>query len=370
MKRGFRYGAVAVVLAGLAGGAVFYRHYAEQPAVAQSAAPDSPDPDSSTPQAAAMAMPVETAKVAVDTVVSAISAIGTLQSSESVVLGPEIAGRISEIRFKEGERVEAGDVLVKLDTEVLEATLAQARANLTLSKANYDRAKTLASQGTGTVRARDEALAQWRTDTAIVALAEARLAKATIRAPFSGTLGLRSVSVGAYVTPGERIVNLEQTDPLKVDFQVPEIYLARVHEGQTIEVTVDARPGEVFKGEIYAIDPKIDVGGRAIRLRARIPNPEGRLSPGLFTRVSIIAGKRDDAILVPESALVPRQDGKFVYRVQDGKAVLTKVETGERRPGQVEILEGLGPDATVVTAGQQRLQDGTPVEVVTAVAGR
>lgn len=363
MKRGLRYSAVAVLLAGLAGGAVYYRHFAEQSAPAQSSAVESSAAES--PQAA-MTMPVEAEAVTVDRMTTEIRAVGTLQSNEAVVLAPEIAGRISEILFEEGERVAAGEPLVKLDSEILEAELAQARANLALSRANYERANTLARQGTGTERARDEALAQLRSDEAHLALAEARLAKATIRAPFAGVLGLRGTSVGAYVTPGERIVNLEQTDPLKVDFRIPEVYLSDVRVGQRIEVTVDARPGESFGGEIYAIDPLVDVSGRAIRLRARIPNSDGRLNPGLFARVSIIVDVRENAVIVPEAAIVPRRDGNFVFRVEDGKAILTRVEIGERRPGQVEILSGLAPDATVVTAGQQRLQDGAPVQVAAA----
>ncbi|WP_119460287.1 efflux RND transporter periplasmic adaptor subunit [Rhodospirillaceae bacterium SYSU D60014] len=379
MNRGIGYGAVAVGIAALVGvGAVLYDNFSERSASTETAAPDlsvapaaGPESDSGNGAAAAPAaepaMPVEAAPVQVDTVTAEIEAVGTLQSNESVVLGPEIDGRIAEILFREGEAVEKGKVLVRLDTEILEAELAQARANLILSEANYERANTLANQGTGTVRARDEALAQMQTDRANLILAEVRLENASIRAPFEGVLGLRSVSVGAYVRPGDRIVNIEQIDPLKVDFRVAEVFLPNVRVGQKIDVTVDALPGEIFRGQIYAIDPQVDVSGRAIRLRARIPNPEGRLSPGLFARVSIIVEQRENAVLVPEAALVPQQDGKFVYRIEDNKALLTKVEVGRRLPGQVEILEGLGPDAVVVTAGQQRLRDGAPVDVVEPV---
>ena len=375
MKRGIRYGAVAMGVAVLAGaGAVLYDNFSEQPASTSSApdlsvAPAAGPTSGAAAQAAEPAMPVEAAPVQVDTVTAEIAAVGTLQSNESVVLGPEIDGRIAEILFREGEAVEAGTVLVRLDTEILEAELVQARANLTLSEANYERANTLAAQGTGTVRARDEALAQLQSDRANLTLAEVRLENASVRAPFEGVLGLRSVSVGAYVRPGDRIVNIEQIDPLKVDFRVAEVFLSSVRVGQQIDVTVDAWPGEIFKGRIYAIDPQVDVGGRAIRLRARIPNADGRLSPGLFARVAIIIDERENAILVPEAALVPRQDGKFVYRIEDGKALLTKVEVGRRLPGRVEILEGLGPDAVVVTAGQQRLHDGAPVDVVEPLTG-
>lgn len=311
---------------------------------------------------------VEAARVTTGTVVEDIQAVGTLLPNEAVVLASEVAGRIERIAFLEGQAVKAGDVLVELDASVLKAELAKARSDLQLARANHERSITLAGQGMGTLRARDEARGAFQAAEANLALAEARLRKTTLRAPLSGIAGLRAVSVGAYVAPGDRIVELADVDPVKLDFRVPELALASVRRGQRVRVTLDALPGRDFEGEIYAIDPIVDVAGRAIRLRARIPNADGALSPGLFARVQLLVERRENAMLVPESAIFSRDDGQFVYRVVDGRAVRTTVLLGQRRPGFVEIREGLAPGALVVTAGQQQARDGARVEVAAPAA--
>lgn len=311
---------------------------------------------------------VEAAPVAIDTVLNTIRTVGTLRPNEAVVIAPEVGGRIARLPFAEGQTVKAGDALVDLDSAILRAELDKARSTLTLAEANRKRAMTLADQGTGTLRARDESVAAYREAQANLALAEARLAKATITAPFSGRIGIRSVSVGAYVNPGDRIVELADIDPIKVDFRVPELALPSLRPGQTIQVTVDAFPGQTFDGEVYVIDPIVDANGRAVRLRARIPNPDGKLSPGLFARVRIVVGRRDNAMLIPESAVFADGQTRYVYRVVDGRAVQTKVDLGQRRPGQVEVRSGLDPGAVVVTAGHQQIRNGSRVTVVDAEA--
>src|SRR5690606_25032770 len=195
-----------------------------------------------------------------------------------------------------------------------------------------------------------------------------RLDKTVITAPFEGMIGLRRVSVGDFVNIGQDIVNLEQIDPLKADFRVAEVYLGAVRPGQKIELSADAFPGETFTGEVYAIDPLIDESGRSIVLRARLPNSDDRLRPGLFVRVTLVLNEREDAIQIPEQALVPQGQDQFVFRVVDGKAELTKVTAGIRRDGMVEITEGLGPDDEVVTAGQLKIRDGAPVQPIDAEA--
>jgi membrane fusion protein (multidrug efflux system) len=186
---------------------------------------------------------VEAAAVSIGTVLQTIHAVGTLRPNEAVVVSPEIAGRIARLPFSEGERVAAGAVLVELDADILRAELDKAESDLTLAEANRKRAMTLASQGTGTLRARDEAIAAYQSAHANLALAKARLAKMTIAAPFSGMIGVRSVSVGAFVSPGDRIVELAEIDPIKVDFRVPELALRNLRPGQSIRLTVDALPG-------------------------------------------------------------------------------------------------------------------------------
>lgn len=349
----------AAFMATLVGG-LAYMHRPDQTAGASAA----PSPQRTPPGVA-----VETAPVEVSTVVEDIKAFGTLVANESVVISPEIAGRVSRIHFREAEKVAAGAVMIELDSEILRAERAKARSDVALATANYERAGTLAKQGTGTLRARDEAAAAFQAAQADLTLAEARLSKTTIAAPFAGVVGLRAISVGAFVSPGDHVVELASIDPLKVDFRVSETYLPNLRPGLSVRVNLDALPGETFRGEIYAVDPIVEVGGRAIRLRARIPNADGRLSPGLFARIQIVLTERPDALLVPEAAVF-RDEGKiFVYQVRDGRAVRTEVAIGQRSPGRVEVRSGLDRAAVVITAGHQQLRDGSRVEVVTATAG-
>jgi membrane fusion protein, multidrug efflux system len=312
------------------------------------------------------AVPVETATAREVTSRSDIRSVGSLQSDESVQISSEVAGRVSEVLFREGQRVQAGEVLVKLDDALTRAELGEAQARLALAEANHRRTSSLARTGNTTQRAEDEATSALETARAAVELIKVRLDKLSITAPFTGVVGIRKISVGAYMSPGAPIANLEKIDELKVDFKVPEIHLADVKVGQEIEVTVDALPRRVFKGMIYAIDPMVDVNGRALTIRARLPNPDLVLRPGLFARITVKGQSEAKVVVVPEEAVVPRGDSALLYRIESGKAVETKVRLGSRMAGHVEILEGLAPEAIVVTAGQTRLRNGALVEVVSS----
>jgi membrane fusion protein, multidrug efflux system len=311
-------------------------------------------------------VPVETATAREVTSRSDIRSVGSLQSDESVQISSEVAGRVSEVLFREGQRVQAGEVLVKLDDALTRAELGEAQARLALAEANHRRTSSLARTGNTTQRAEDEATSALETARAAVELIKVRLDKLSITAPFTGVVGIRKISVGAYMSPGAPIANLEKIDELKVDFKVPEIHLADVKVGQEIEVTVDALPRRVFKGMIYAIDPMVDVNGRALTIRARLPNPDLVLRPGLFARITVKGQSEAKVVVVPEEAVVPRGDSALLYRIESGKAVETKVRLGSRMAGHVEILEGLAPEAIVVTAGQTRLRNGALVEVVSS----
>ncbi len=297
-----------------------------------------------------------------------IESVGSLQSDESVVISSEVAGRLSALEFDEGARVAAGAVLVKLDDSLTRAEIADVEARLALARANFDRTTTLARTGNVTDRARDEAQASLETSRAALELARVRLGKLSIQAPFPGVVGLRRVSVGAYVSPGQAIVNLEKIDHLKLDFKVPEIHLARVSVGQEVDITVDALPGRTFRGTIYAINPLLDVNGRALQVRAKLENPGLVLRPGLFARVRIRGESERTAVFVPESAIVPRGTETFVYKVESGRAVEARVSLGERKAGEVEIVNGIAAGATVIVAGQNRIRNGSPVDVVSQSA--
>lgn len=293
-----------------------------------------------------------------------IPAIGTLQSDEAVQIAPEIAGRIAEILFLEGRPVKQGDLLVRLDDSLTQAEVTQARAQLTLAAANNERARVLARTGSVTDRSRDEAKAAYDSAEAALSLAETRLAKLVLKAPFDGVAGVRNVSVGAFIAAGTPIVNIEKIDRLKVDFSVPELFLQNVRAGQGIEVAVDAIAGRGFKGEIYAINPLIDVNGRALQIRARLDNREQLLRPGLFAKITIKGLEPREAVFVPESAIVPKGGQTYVFRVENGKAIEVPVQLGERLGAEVEVVSGLLADAVIVTAGQQKLRNGAAVEVL------
>jgi membrane fusion protein (multidrug efflux system) len=314
------------------------------------------------------AVPVEAAKVATGTLSERVTAVGSLSSNESVIVRPEIAGRVVEIGFQEGQPVKKGDLLIKLDDSLNRAELAEAEARLELAKRNFKRIDELYSGKVATARSLDEARSNLDVGTAAVELAKVKLAKTRIIAPFDGIAGLRQVSVGDYVTAGEDLFNLEEIDPVKANFRVAEKFLSAIRTGQAIEITVDAYPGRSFKGEVYAIDPRIDAAGRSVVIRARVDNSERLLRPGLFARVTLILDLKTNALTVPEQAIVPRGDDQFVYRVIDGKAKQTKVMIGTRRDGRVEIVEGLSVDDVVVTAGQQKIRDGASVRVINDAA--
>jgi membrane fusion protein (multidrug efflux system) len=306
---------------------------------------------------------VEAIKVSMAKLPQALTAVGSLRSDETVIVRPEIAGRIAQILFREGERVAKGAVLVKLDDSVQQADLDKARANLVLSKSKFDRAEDLRKQGFISSQARDEAENNLKVAQADVELMQARLSKLALHAPFAGTIGLRSVSLGEYVKEGQDIVNLESIDPLKVDFRVPEAALSQVRDGQTLQVTLDAIPDRAYDGRVYAINPLIDANGRAVVIRAQVSNRDGKLRPGMFARVRLFTAEVKDSALVPEESLFPVGDDKYVYKVVDGKALRQRVEIGQRRDGKVEITSGLGVNDVVVTAGHQKIRDGAAVKV-------
>jgi membrane fusion protein (multidrug efflux system) len=353
---------VAVIVVLLAGAGIggAYWYFMMRPALQAGPAGGPP---------AGFAMPVEAAPVRVGPSQRQIQAVGSLRSNESIIVRPELAGRIVEINFTEGQKVKKGQLLVQLDSSVPRAELVQMQASLSLAKANYERAQELHKRNAGTERALDEARWKLRNDEAAVKLSEARLEKYALMAPFDGVIGLRKVSVGDFVNAGADLVNLEQIDPLKVDFRVPEVFLASLRVGQRVAVTVDAMPGREFAGEVYAIDPLVDASGRAVVIRARIANPEDMLRPGLFARVALVVDEKPEAIFVPEQSLVPVNDQLFVFKVVDGQqggkvVAFTKVKLGERRKGEAEIVEGLETGDVVVTAGLLKIRDGMPVQIM------
>lgn len=358
MNKGVIGGVAVVALVAVAGGG----YWAGQ----RNTAADAPKAAAAAAPAAGAGVSVEASKVARLALPQGITAVGSLRSDESVTLRPEVAGRISAIQFREGERVTKGAPLVRLDTAVAEAEAQQARANLTLAQQKHTRALDLEKKGFISGQAKDEAENNLRVAEASLALAEAKLAKLTIVAPFTGIIGLRSVSIGDYVKEGADMVNLEAVDPLKVDFRVPEIYLTQLGVGQSLQLTLDAMPGKTYEGKVFAINPLLDAAGRSVVIRAQVKNQDAALRPGMFTRVRLLTRDLQETLVVPEQAIVPQGEEWFVYRVVDGKAQRAKVDIGQRRDGKAEILKGLQDGDMVVTAGQLKLREGVPVQIAAA----
>jgi membrane fusion protein (multidrug efflux system) len=301
-------------------------------------------------------------------------AVGTLRSRQSVTLKPEVSARVSRIAFADGAQVKAGQLLVQLDDTLQRAELSQAQAQLSIARANLKRNQELVAQNFVAQRVVDESQANLQVAEAQVALADARLQRMRITAPFAGTLGLRSINLGQYVAVGDGLVNLEDTSVLTVDFRLPERYQTRLAPGQPVQVQLDALPGRTFEAKVLAVDPLLDANGRSISVRAVMPSTPGNvLRPGMFARVLTIFSVDDAALVVPEEALVPQGGKQFVFRLQaqgegDARKLLSQrveVELGVRRGAEVQIVKGLALDDTVVVAGQQRLQrDGTAVRVL------
>lgn len=312
-------------------------------------------------------VPVRMMQVQTAAVTDTVTAAGILSAHESVVLRPEIDGRIVSLSFMEGQVVKKGAIVVKLDDAQQRAALAAAEADLKLRESRYKRAEELAGKGFISTQALDEARAN--LDIIKAQVSEVRVAqqRTVIRAPFTAMAGLRKVSPGAYVKKGDDIVELAAIDQINLDVRVPEVHLPLVKIGQPVTLTVDALPGQRFAGKVYAMEPVVDLATRGALVRARIPNSAGQLKPGMFARVAANLGSRPHAVVVPEEAIMPKGGKTFVYKVVEGKAVLTPVELGRRTPGQVEVVSGLGAGDTIVVDGLLKLKPGAAVAPVEAV---
>ena len=314
---------------------------------------------------------VEATKVRQMTMRDDAEAVGSLRSRRSVVLRPEISGRITQLNFSDGQRVRKGQLLVQLDDQLPRAQVQQSRAELSIARANHKRNQELVAQGFISQRSVDESAANLEVAEAKLALAEATAQRLRIVAPFDGIAGIRGVNVGDYLKDGADIVNVEDLDAVYVDFRLPERLQNKVKTGQTARVAFDALPGVQYSAVVLAINPQIDADGRSLAVRGCIDNRRLQLRPGMFARVTAVFGERSDANVVPEEAIVPDGAAPYVLRVvagtEEGSQVAkrTPVRLGARTPGFVEVVEGLAPGDVVVTAGQQRLQrDGTAVRVV------
>jgi membrane fusion protein, multidrug efflux system len=363
-----------VAFAGIAaasGAAWWYQHKAAAPSTEAVAGAAEGASTGGAAGAPARAPAVEVARVEVARLTDEAQAVGSLRSRQSVVLRPEVSGRVTQLNFRDGDRVRRGQLLVQLDDQLPLAQVQQAQAELSIAQANHKRNQELVAQNFISQRSVDESAANLQVAQAKLALARATAARLRIVAPFDGIAGIRNVSVGDYLKDGADIVNIEDMDAIFVDFRLPERFQSKVRRGQTALVNLDALPGRQYAALVQAIDPLVDANGRSIGIRGCIDNRQLQLRPGMFARISAVFGERDNARVIPEEAIVPQAGRQVVIRLVDGPDQDTKlaqrvdVKVGMRLPGRVEITDGLQPGDMVVVAGQQRVQkDGMPVRVV------
>jgi len=369
---------VAVVGLAVAGGAAWW--YQNKPASAPSEVAAGSAPSNSANATAggaagttgpAKPVAVEVAKVDKAKLLDETQSVGSLRSNQGIVLRPEVGGRVSQVLFKDGQRVKKGQVLVQFDDQLPAAQLMQAKAELSIAQANHTRNQELVSQNFISKRSLDESDAALQVALAKLSLAQATLQRLKVVAPFDGVAGLRQINVGDYLKDGADMVNIEDIDAVLLDFRLAENFQAKIKPGQKAQVSFDALPGKKFTAVVQAIDPLIDANGRSVGVRGCIDNRQQQLRPGMFARVSAVFGERIDALVVPEEAIVPQGGRATVVKVSPGAdkdeivSERVTVKIGLRQPGKVEILEGLSFGDTVVVAGQQRLQkDGTLLKIV------
>lgn len=285
-------------------------------------------------------------------------ALGNTRANEAIEVRPQITAAVTAIEFEEGQRVATGDVLLRLESSEPLADLAAARAALVDSESQLRRAEELFRTRVVSASEIEQLEARRDADRAAVAAAQARLDHTVIRAPFAGNVGLRRVSVGSIVSPSTVISTLDDTSRVKLDFDVPEVFIPRLQPGLTVAAHSAAWPDSVFRGTVSSIDTRVDPVSRTVTVRAVLPNEDGHLRPGMFLTVTLL---KDDvtALMVPEQAIVPERSRQFVFVVAaDGTVAQREVKTGRRRPGEVEILEGLEPGELVITEGTQKVRDG------------
>ena len=362
-----QYAVLALLGVGVASGAAWWLQNKPAPSA------DAAKPAASAGAASGPAKPaaVEVAKVTAMTLVDETQTVGSLRSRQGVMLRPEVGGRVKHIFFTDGQRVRKGQVMVQLEDQLQQAQVTQAKAELSIAEANHKRNQELVTQNFISKRSLDESGAALEVSRAKLALAEATLQRLKVLAPFDGITGLKQVNVGDYLKDGADIVNVEDLDAVLLDFRLPERFQAKIRAGQKAQLTLDALPGRPFTAIVQAVDPLIDANGRSVGVRGCIDNRQQQLRPGMFARVNAVFGARENALVIPEEAIIPQGGRTFVVKVVPGEQADTfvservTVKVGLRQPGKVEILEGLAAGDTVVTAGHQRLQkDGTAVRVV------
>lgn len=314
------------------------------------------------------ATPVVTQIVSIQTFAVTLQALGTAKANESVMITPQESAVITSLNFSDGQQVEAGTILAQLNSNEQKARLNELNINLAEAERQLKRIQSLALSNSTSTQLLDEQQARVKAFIAQREVAQENLNKTFITAPFSGKLGLRQVSLGAYVKPGDVLTTLDDIATIKVDFAISERHLPSVNEGQTVFAESVAYPGIQFEGTITNVDSRIDPATRSFSIRTEIDNTAEQLRPGMLLTITL--QKRVlNTLVIDEKALVPDHEDQFVFRVVDGRAVKTKVIIGERRPGKVQILDGVVIDDEVVVQGTLRIRDGSELRVLNSTQG-
>lgn len=302
----------------------------------------------------------------------ALRSVGSLVAVNGTSVSTEVNGIVSEILFQSGQRVDKGEVLLKLDDTVDQAALEALRADRRLAEIQFKRAQDLYKKRVMSKSEYDEATARLEATNARVAEQEAIINRKVIRAPFSGLLGIRRVDLGQFIDAGGQIVSLQAIDPIYVDYTLPERHLQQVREGQSVEVRLDALPGKVFQGSISALDSGVDEGTRTLSIRATLSNEGGEMRPGMFAEVRTLQAETRRVLTIPRTAISYNTYGDFVYRVQEndvGQLIVKRqqIGTGEVRNGRVAVTRGLQAGERVVEAGLNKLRQGQAVQIDNSV---
>lgn len=306
------------------------------------------------------ALPVSVYKVIPGGLTDRIVATGTVMANEQVILSAEVAGRITSINFTEGREVKKGTVLVTINDAELLAQLEKVRYNIKLAEEREQRSRSLLQKEAISQEEYDRVLTDLNTVKSEASLIQAQLEKAKIIAPFTGNIGLRQVSEGAFVTPGQRIATLTQLQPVKIEFSIPERFAQSVGKDSKVNFSIEG-VNKKYQADVYAVEPSIDPETRSISVRALYPNRNLELRPGSFARIEFELNHMQNALQVPAQAVIPELGGYKVFRLKSGKAAQTPITVGIRTTEMVQVTSGLTEGDTVITTGILQLRDGLPV---------
>lgn len=306
--------------------------------------------------------PVEIAKAVQQEWQNQIQTTGTISSTQGVTISPQVSGWITKIYFTSGSDVKKGDPLFQIYPDILEAKLKNDQAALTLAQLNYDRAAALYQKRVVAKEQLDSYTAQLQQAQATLDQTKAQLVQHNITAPFSGRIGLKTVDVGNYVNVGEDLVSLQQINPLRIDFNVPDNYIDQLAIGDKVEVSPSSASGNtLYVGSVYAFNSSVDPSTRSFSMWAKIPNPNEKLIPGTYVDVTLYVGQPHPVITIPQTAALFSPQGEYAYKVVNGKAVKTEITVGLRQANWIEVKSGLQAGDAVISAGQVKVFDGSPV---------